>query len=132
MISVEGGTAEIHRPSSDGGALGLRLARVLGEGRLRLDAGLLGSGADEGFVVLDAGVEARLCARCTVAPFVGGGIGFLAEPEFTGAVLCLNAGLELHLGDRTVLRVGLQRATHGGRSGPHLIRAGVGYRFGGR
>jgi hypothetical protein len=132
MVSGAGGLAAIHETSRTGPFLGIQVHRVLWGDRLRLDAGGLAATADEGFGVLDVGIELRICsAPCTAAGYIGVGAGILSEPEFGGGSFRLDGGLEVRLSDRNVLRIGVQGGTHGGRSGPHLIAVGFGRRFGG-
>lgn len=60
FLRFEVGQADIHRGSSTGGAVALRIGRRLERsGAARLDLGASYSGADEGFVTLEVGVELR-------------------------------------------------------------------------
>jgi hypothetical protein len=44
-------------------------------------------------------------------------------------MLRVNAGIEMSLSASFAFRVALQRGTHGGISGPHLITLGFEHRF---
>jgi len=132
MFSAESGAAAMHQASFDGALFGIRLHRLLGSGLVRVDAAGMFGTADEGFGVLEAGLELRLCsAPCKAGAYIGGGAGRLSEPEFGGWAFRVNGGLELRVSERNVLRIGGQGGTHGGRSGPHLITIAFGHRFGG-
>jgi hypothetical protein len=127
------GAAEIHRSSSDGAGGAIQVARVSRHDVVRVAAGLGFGGADEGYAVADLGLELRLCsAGCRVAPYVGAGVGLLGESEFSGGVYRAGGGLELRVGSRNLVRVGIERGSHGGESGPHLIYVGFARRWGSR
>jgi hypothetical protein len=133
MFSAEGGLAAIHRTSLEGPFIGIRLHRVLWDDRLRLDAAGLAAAADEGFGVLEVGLEFRSCrAPCGTTAYLGAGTGRISEPEFGGWASRLDGGLEVRLSERNVLRFGVQGGTHGGSAGPHHISVAFGRRFGGR
>jgi hypothetical protein len=131
---VEAGTAEFH--VSRGVFVGARVARTWHNDLLRLDAGILAGSGDEGFFAVDAGPELRLCsAPCRVAPFLGVTMGVLREPRFgTAGISRAGGGVEIAVGARNLLRVGLYRGKHGsgqlsaGR-GPHIITIGYGRRL---
>lgn len=131
VLLVEGGTAEIHRSSSDGGAAGLWVARALREDHVRVLGGFWASPADESFVLLEVAGELRLCGvRCLVAPYIEAGVGYLAEPEFNGASFQVGGGTDFRIGASNLLRASVRRGTHGGSSGPHALMVAFGHRFG--
>lgn len=131
FVRLEVGQAEIHRPSSTGGVVALRLGRRLERsGVARLDLGASFSGADEGYLTVEGEVELRPLAARRMTPVVGVGAGLLAEPEFSGAVLRAALAVEAELTMRTAMRVGYQVAGHGGERGPHVWFAGMEVRGG--
>jgi hypothetical protein len=98
-VAVEGGVSDIHgETEAEGGAVAFT-------------AGW----ADEDFQTAEAGVELRLCPSCRITGFIGGGGGFLNEPDWNGGMLRASAGFEVRLTSRLAAR-GL---------------LGVSYRFGG-
>jgi hypothetical protein len=132
FIRVELGQAEIHRPSGTGAEVALRVGRRLEpSGLARVDLGTSYSGADEGYVTLDVGLELRPLAATRGTPVVGVGAGLLVEPEFSGTVLRAGVALEVEVTIRTALRVGYQAAGHGGEMGPRVWFVGL-ERRGGR
>jgi hypothetical protein len=127
-MRMESSLMQIH--SDDRAPAGaLRLSRALGaDGATAVDVGLSASG----YLSLDAGIERRLCTRCRIQPFLGGGIGLLGEDGYTGWMVRGTAGLEAPLGSGWVGRVSGQLGSHGGQSGPHMVTIGLGRRFGTR
>ena len=131
VVLVEGGTAEIHRSSSDGGAAGLWVGRALRQDHVRVLGGFWASSADESFVVIEVAGELRLCGvRCRVAPYIEAGVGYLGEPEFGGASFQVGGGIDVRIGTNNLLRASVRRGTHGGSSGPHALMVAFGHRFG--
>jgi hypothetical protein len=121
FVRIESGQSEIHRPSRTGAAVALRAGRPLERtGVVRVELGATVSGADEGYVTAELGLELRPFAAARVTPVVGAGAGILAEPEFSGSVLRGTVAVEVELTTRTAARVGYQAAGHGGERGPNV------------
>jgi len=137
LVRVEAGSAAVHRfvDKPEGLAGGIRFARAWKGDRIRFDAGVLGSNADQGFLLVDFGGELRfLGADARIAPFVGGSVGVLAEPVYGhDRARRAGGGLEVRLGPNRLLRVAAYAGGHNARArGPHLIVVGYSQRLGGR
>jgi hypothetical protein len=131
FLRPEVGKAKIHDSPDDGAWGALRIGRHLeSRGYARLDVGLSYSSADEGFVALEIGLEVRPSPGEIATPVLGGGVGFLTEPEFGGGVLRVVGGLDVKIGRKVGLRLGLQLGRHGGVTGPHVIFAGLEFALG--
>ena len=126
MLRVEAGPSRMHADDRGmGGAL--RLSRSLDAAdTFRVELGLSASA----YQALDAGIQARLCRRCRVSPFLGVGAGALGEDEYAGWMVRATGGVEAPFGSRIVVTLSAQLGYHGGENGPHLFSAGLGYRFG--
>jgi hypothetical protein len=131
-VAAEGGVSDIHgRTEAEGGAAALRLQRrVAGFDWIRAEAAFTAGWADEDFQTAELGVELRLCASCRITGFIGGGGGFLNEPDWNGGMLRASAGFEVRVTQRFAFRAFGQVGTHDGVRGPHLGMVGVAYRFG--
>ena len=133
FVRLEVGRAEIHRASSSGAAVALRVgSTVRRSGTVRMDLGASYSGADLAYLTLEAGVELRPLPAARLTPVARVGAGLLAEKGFGGPVLCLGVALEAELSARTALRLGYQLAEHGGARGPNVWFAGLEARLGRR
>ena len=131
-VILEGGVSDMHgETAADGGAGALRLARrIAGYDWMRAEVAFTGGAADEDFGTAELGIELRLCPTCRIVAFVGGGGGFLYEPEWNGGMLRANAGLEGRISSRLSVRAMAQAGTHDGVRGPHLAMIGLAWRFG--
>ncbi len=132
-LRAEFGGSEIHHPQHDGYAFAFRVSRTLEHsGKLCAEGSIVTGSADEGFLYFDSGLEFKPFPNLLFSPFIGAGIGLLAEPEYFGEILRISAGTDINLGPRIAFRLNMQRGRHGGMSGPHLITIGLGIRFGSR
>ena len=127
---LEAGQTDIHRATSSGGLLGAVLGRRIGDGHVRLELGLAGGSADEGFVLLSGGPELRLFPHGRITPVGAVRVGLLAEPEHLGAAASVGAGLLVRPAPMLALRGAVTRGTHDGTRGPHAIVLGVEVSFG--
>lgn len=137
LIRVEGGVAEIHRfaPERRGIVLGVRAARVWSDDLVRLDWGITGSRADQGFFSVDLGIELRLCrAQCRVVPYVTAAVGSLVEPIYdSSSTSRAGGGIDIRLDANQLLRVGICLGRHSRDArGPHSLTIGYSRRFGAR
>lgn len=132
-IAAEGGVSDIHgETEAEGGAVALRLQRrVAGFDWMRVEAAFTAGWADEDFQTAELGIELRLCPSCRITGFLGGGGGFLNEPDWNGGMLRATAGFEVRITEHFAFRALGQAGTHDGVRGPHMGMAGISYRFGG-
>ncbi len=132
FLRVEAGQAEPHNWSDKGGWLGIRVARQVDQtGYLRFDAGIAYSSADENFLTLELGLEAKPLPLAVFTPFIGASVGLLTEPEFGGEVFRVVFGVAVNPRARAPrLRFGVQRGRHGGVSGPHVFFGGIEFPLG--
>jgi len=133
FLRLEIGQAEIHRASSKGAAIGLRLGRRVGaRGIVRFELGAAYSRADAGYGVFEIGAEVRPFAKIGVTPVAGVGAGYLVEPAFRGEMLRGTLALEVEVTQRAALRLGVHVAQHGSERGPHTLFVGIETRGRGR
>ncbi len=142
LVRVEVGRAENHcdkdlwmhyYPKTYGGVVAAHFGRSLGaNGFARLDAGLMVGIGDPWFSAGEGGFELRLAPHSRVTPWLGGGVGYIVEPEWAGEMLRVAAGIELNFSTNNAFRLSLQRGKHGDACGPHLITLGFEHKFGGR
>lgn len=127
-MGVEVGHAVVHRSTGSGVLAGLRLSRSLpGIDQVRLVTRAHASSADEDFLALDGGAELSLLPRARVRPLLGFGAGLLLEPEYSGPVLSVRAGVQARVSRSLTLGILLQRGRHGGERGPDLLSMALEY-----
>ncbi len=131
FVRTEVGAAKIHDRDPSSASLGTRVGRKIPRnGILRWDVGIAGSGADEGFFTVTSGIEVQPVPRFYVTPIIRGEFGWLAEPEFSGAVYAGQFGLAVNPARSISIRGVYQIAGHGGSPGPDGFLGAIEFRWG--
>ena len=126
---IDYGTSGIHGPEINGHVLDIRICYTSGDcKKITYNAGFAIGSSDEGFLNVDFGPEFHPLAHQFISPFIGFGVGLLAETEYFGWLVKINSGIDANF-KSFVIRFNIQRAKHGGKSGPHLMTVGLGINF---